>query len=42
MRGLFAVGPDMAELLAVVSLRKTWAVSVCLILDNDMAEASKF
>jgi hypothetical protein len=36
---LFAVSPDVAELLAVVTLRKSTLVSVCLHPDRDVAEA---
>jgi len=42
VRGLFTVGPDMAELLAVIALFETCPGSVYLILDNDLAEAGQF
>jgi hypothetical protein len=40
--GLFADGPDMAKLLAAVTLCKICMCSVCFNLDNDMTEASQF
>jgi hypothetical protein len=36
---LFAVCPDVAELLAVMALRKTILSSICLHPDCDVAEA---
>jgi hypothetical protein len=36
---LFAVCPDVAELLAVIALHKTILSSICLYLDCDVAEA---
>jgi hypothetical protein len=38
MGALLAVGPDMAECLAVVTLYKTFLGSVVFNLDNDTAE----
>jgi hypothetical protein len=39
MGRLLAVSPDMAELLAVVTLRETSLDSVCLYPDCNMAKA---
>jgi hypothetical protein len=36
---LFAIGPDVTELLAVVTLRQSALGSVCLHLDGNVAEA---
>jgi hypothetical protein len=38
-RTLFAVCPDVAELLAVMALRKTILISICLYPDCDMTVA---
>jgi hypothetical protein len=40
--GLFAVGADMAKLLAVVTLRKVVFGFILLYLDGNMAEAGQF
>jgi hypothetical protein len=32
----------MAEILAVVALRKTYLNSICLILDNNMPQAGQW
>jgi hypothetical protein len=37
-RGFLAVRPDMAELLAVVTLCQASLSSVCLQLDNNVAQ----
>jgi len=37
--GVFAVGPDMAKILALVTLHKTCLGVVCLNLGKDIAEA---
>jgi hypothetical protein len=37
-RGLLAVGPDMAKVLAVVALRKASVSSVQFYLDNNMVK----
>jgi predicted metal-dependent RNase len=37
-----AVGADMAELLAVVALRKASLSSVCLYLDGNIVKAIQF
>jgi len=41
-RAVLKVGPNMAELLAIVGLREIRPRSVCLNLDRDMAEAGQF
>jgi len=41
-RGLFASGTDIAIFLAVITLCKTCAGSVCIIFDNDRAEIWQF
>jgi hypothetical protein len=40
--GLFIVDPDVAKLLTVVALLNTYLGSVCLNLDNDVAEIIQF
>jgi hypothetical protein len=42
MGRLFAAGPDMAELLAVVTMRETSLVFVHLYPDYNMAKACQF
>jgi hypothetical protein len=37
-RGLLAVGPDMAELFSLETLRKASLSSVCLYLDDNMVK----
>jgi hypothetical protein len=41
-RRLLAIGPDVAKLLAVVTLRKGVLGFVRLYLDGDVAEAGQF
>jgi hypothetical protein len=40
--GLFAVGPDVAEILAVVTLSLTSLSLVCLNFDDDMVYGDQF